>query len=273
MRKGILILGMVLIIVGVIALGFNGTSEISNTGNVSVSPNSISLPYVTGYYVLSYGNSVNLNFSASTYVYGYSTSGISPASPFVNGSFAVGVGANGCNDTGMAITSSHQNSYNPYENSHYTIGGIGVSDFTNYKTFYKVNTPPIQPITVVNLTFNVSSNSLVVFAGMGGGAYSIGFSGIPNIHIASILNSSGDTGLEFAYANLSAGKYTISEKSTNGDGGSNDRSEIVSAIVFTTSTQKPAASGTSNTWLYGIVGGVIAVAVVGSMLAIMRKKK
>ena len=220
-------------------------------------------------------NSILFNFTSSLYIYGYSTSGICPASPLQNGSVVVGKGLNGYNDTGLAITTSPGNSYSPTYNSHYTIGGIGVDNFLNYKTFYKVNVPPIESVTTVNLSFNVTSYSLVVFAGMSGGAYSIQFSGITNLHIASILNSPGSVGLEFAYANLTSGQYTITEKITNGDGGSNTRSEIVSAIVFT-STNAPTTnnlfSGVTNAELYGMIGLTVTVAVIGGLLVLMRRK-
>ena len=278
-KKFILELFSVLVVCAFLASSSGSLIENYHSGNVSnykarnaVVPQLSQLPYVSGSEAINFQDSISLNFSASIYIYGYSTSGISEASPFVNGSYAVGVGANGYNDTGMAISSSDQNSYNPYENSHYTIGGIGVSDFTSYSVFYKVHTPPVQPQTYVNLTFNVSTNSLVVLVGMVG-AYYINLSGISNIKVSSILNYSGDDGLEFAYANLSAGQYTVRELSTNGDGGSNTRSEIISAIVFPDSKQQRNTSGISDTELYGIIGAVAAIAVIGSVLAIMRKKR
>lgn len=215
---------------------FIGNYNSSNVSNYKVGNNLFSqssqLPYVSGSEAFNSQDSILLNFGASIYIYGYSTSGISEASPFVNGSYAVGIGANGYNDTGMAISTSNQNSYNPYSNSYYTIGGIGVSDFTSCSVFYKVNTPPIEPSTCLNLTFNVTTNSLVVFAGISGGAYYINLSGIPDMKISSILNEPGDDGLEFAYANLTSGEYTIKESISNGDFGSSTRSEIISAIVF-----------------------------------------
>ena len=193
---------------------------------------STTLPYVVGSEALNYNHYLALNFSASLYLYGYSTSGICQASPFTNGSFAVGVGENGYNDTGMAITTSSVNSYNPEGNSHYTIGGIGIDSFSSYHTYYKINVPPIQPVTIVNLTFNVTQKSLVVFLGMGPGYY-ISLSGISGMKIDSILNQSGEVGLAFEQAYLNPGTYTVTEYSSNGDGGSNTRSEILSATVFT----------------------------------------
>ncbi len=232
----------------------------SSFQNITNSAVSGSAPYVVGSNALNFQNNISLNFSASVYLYGYSTSGISEASPFLNGSFIEGLGANGYNDTGMAIAHSPRNSYDPYTNSHYTIGGVGVSGFTNYSTYYKVNTPPVQPTSTVNLTFNVTSYSLVVFMGMGGGAYFISFSGIPNMKIDSILNQSGGVGLEIAHAYLSPGTYTVMETSTNYDGGSTTRSEILSVTDFTHQTKYAvtfAESGlpSGTTWYVNLSNG------------------
>ncbi len=190
-------------------------------------------PYVVGSSALNYADSLALNFSAALYLYGYSTSGISQASQFANGSYALGVGMNGYNDTGMAITTSPVNSYKSGANSHYAISGVGVSGFSSYHTYYKVNTPPIQPSTEVSLTFNVTSNSLVVFMGMSAGAYYILLGNITGMKVDSILNQQGDVGLAIEQAYLNPGTYTVTEYITNGDGGSNTRSEILSASVFT----------------------------------------
>lgn len=191
------------------------------------------LPYVVGSQALNYKSYLALNFSASLYLYGYSTGGTTQASQFTNGSYLSGVGENGYTDTGMAITTSSVNSYNPGGTLHYTIGGVAVNDFTAYRTYKKVNTPPVQPATTINLTFNVTSYSLVVFMGMSGGAFDISLHGISGLKIDSILNYSGAVGLEIAQAYLNPGTYTVMEYSTNGDGGSNTRSEILTASVFT----------------------------------------
>ena len=207
---------------------------------VKVVPNllksSTPLPYVVGSEALNYNNYLALNFSASLYLYGYSTSGSYPASQFTNGSFALGVAEDGYNSTGMAVSTSPINSYNSGGNSHYTIGGIGISGFSSYHTYYKINVPPVQPATIVNLTFNVTSKSLVVFMGLSGGAFYISMSGISGMKIDSIINQSGGVGLSIEQAYLNPGTYTVTEYTTNGDGGSNTRSEILSASVFTNLT-------------------------------------
>lgn len=243
----------------------------------SFTPYSNTSPYVVGSDAVNYNNYLALNFNASLYLYGYGTSGICPASPFANGSLAVGVGENGYNDTGLAITTSSINSYNPYGNSHYTIGGVGVSGFSSHSTYYAVNTPPIQPATTINLTFNVTSYSLVVIMGMIGGAFCISLSGIPGMKIDSILNYSGDVGLEISQAYLNTGKYTVIENSTNGDGGSNTRSEILSASVFYSVTSTNSSTSTSSTTPLNLQEfGLIAVAIIIAASVIiftMRKKK
>ena len=108
---------------------------------------------------------------------------------------------------------------------------------------------------------------------MSGGSYYINLSGISNIKVLSILNVSGDTGLEFAYANLTAGQYTLREFTTNWDSGSNTRSEIISAIVFPDSKNQTSVSGVSNIEVYGIEGGIGAAVLAAAAVLLVKKRK
>lgn len=282
-REHPLIVSLAILILSAFLLCSAGSSFIifqehnnSNNGtHIARAMESNQLPYVVGSQVTNFADSISLNFNASVYIYGYSTSGVSKVSPFVSGSIAVGVGANGDNNSGLAITKLSHNSYDRYYSSHYTIGGVGVSynRSIGYTVFDRIITPPVQPSTYVNLTFSVLTKSLVVFAAMSGGSYYINLSGISNLKVLSILNVSGDTGLEFAYANLTAGQYTLREFTTNGDSGSNTRSEIISAVVFPDSKNQTSVSGVSNIEVYGIEGGIGAAVLAAAAVLLVRKRK
>ena len=74
----------------------------------------------------------------------------------------------------------------------------------------------------------------------------------------------------YSYAVGNVSGYTISASSgsisVNGNG-------VSKTITFSPIKKSPPSSGISSTELYGIIGGVVAVAAFGSVLAIMRKKR
>ncbi len=74
----------------------------------------------------------------------------------------------------------------------------------------------------------------------------------------------------YSYNISNVSRYSASPSSgsisVNGNG-------VSKTVTFTAIKKSTPPSGISNTELYGIIGGIVSVAVIGSMLAIMRKKR
>lgn len=77
----------------------------------------------------------------------------------------------------------------------------------------------------------------------------------------------------YSYSVASVSGYTVSPASGSITvNGKNISQSITFTSSSTTTTTKPSSSGISSTELYAIMGAVVAVAVIGSAIAVTRRK-
>ena len=116
-------------------------------------------PSVQNAVVNQYQTSLGLPSGSELYLYSMDSGG-AYASQFSNGEYAYATTHNGNKGAQIALTTSNQNSYT-YGGDYYSIGGIGVSGFSNYQSTYATNTQP--GASSASVQFTLSSNALVVF--------------------------------------------------------------------------------------------------------------
>ena len=134
-----------------------------------------------------------------------------------------------------------------------------------------------QAITFTPTTTSVSKYT-VTFTESGLTSGTVWYVNITNSS-GSVISSGAITSSSYSFS-LTNGTYSFSVSSVSGystspsSGTITVTGSIVSKTITFTPIKKPSpASGISNIELYGIIGAVVAVAVIGSVLAIMRKRR
>jgi Bacterial Ig-like domain (group 1)/PKD domain len=156
--------------------------------------------------------SLTLQAGNSVYIYGMATGGLFASSDFSQGSVQQLMDASGELVANLAVTANNSNSFTTGADF-YTIGGVGVSGFTNMAESFGSNNSPGAPSA--SDTFTVTQSSLVVVVAMAGGQSFLTLSGVPGLQIDSQLGSrsGGVIGMVIAHASLSPGTYTVTENS------------------------------------------------------------
>jgi hypothetical protein len=189
--------------------------------------------------VSNFADSLSLPSGGSIYLFAMSVGGAHYSSDFSSGDYVTGTGANGEVASALAVTTSASDSFST-QDTWYTIGGVGVSGYSGYTESDDVYVPPVQPSSSFSYTFSVGSDADVVFLATSGGQCCLSLSGIVGLSVDASWNSNGGVGLEIANADMSSGTYTVTASSTNNDGGSSTRADIIGVFQFV----GPVASST-----------------------------
>lgn len=157
--------------------------------------------------------SLTLPAGGSAYIYGMATGGLYPSSSFSQGNYQQLTDASGELVADLAVTNSNSNSFSTSA-AYYTIGGVGVSGFTNMAQSFGSNNSPGAPSA--SDTFAVTQRSLVVVVAMAGGQSYLTLSGVPGLQVDAQVGSQsgGVIGMVIAHATLSPGTYTVTENSS-----------------------------------------------------------
>jgi len=178
---------------------------------------------------------LNLDPGAQLYVYGLVTGGGHPTGSFSNGPYASVTDAAGYLVAALALTTSNTNSFTT-QTSYYDIGGVSVSGFSKYSASYGVNAAP--GATGASDTFAiVSSGSLVVVFGLGGGEQCLTISGLPGFSIDATDNQASGLPpvITIGHVYLDPGTYTVTEQTQQCAAGQdpNHAGDLIGVIVFT----------------------------------------
>jgi hypothetical protein len=195
------------------------------------------------------------------YLYGMSTGGASPSTPFATGQFAQAVNAAGQLSAALAYSNTSQNSYNTQTGFH-AIGGVSLAgSWDSFNTFYGSNQQ--RGASTASAEFMVSENSVVVVIAVGSSQQDIQLQGVPSLHTDAISRGGGTESMIIAHANLPPGTYAVSE-TTRADGGQDPAhmvdligvfvlgskdGKLDSAISQTTPAQSQIASASLGTGL------------------------
>ena len=188
---------------------------------------------------------LNLNPGAQLYVYGLVTGGGYPTGSFSNGPYGSVTDAAGYLVAALALTTSNTNSFNT-QTAYYDIGGASVSGFSQYSASYGVNAAP--GTTGASDTFTVvSSGSLVVVFGLGGGEQCLTVSGLPGFSIDATDNQAAGLPpvITIGHVYLDPGTYTATEQTQQCAAGQDPThaGDLIGVIVFTSG----AGSATTTT--------------------------
>jgi len=177
------------------------------SSNLGREPTSLS-----GVTVQALQTSLTLPPGSSTYIYGMATGGEFGSSDFSQGPYQQLLDADGIPAAALAVTASNSNSFST-DAAFYTIGGVGVSGFTNMAESFGSNNSPGAPSA--SDTFTVSRQSLVVVVAMAGGQSFLTLSGVPGLQLdGQVGNQNGGViAMVIAHVSLSPGTYTITENS------------------------------------------------------------
>ena len=173
--------------------------------------------------------------------------------------------------------------------------GQSFSSSTNTITFTAPNGTYSYTIATTDKTYEPSPSSGSLTVNGASVSKSVSFSevkytvtftesGLPSgttwyVNLSNGMDSGAITGTSYSFS-LTNGtySYTVSNVSgysvlTSSGSISINGSGISKTITFSPIKKSSPTSGISGTELYGITGGVVAVAVIGSVLALMRKKR
>ncbi len=187
--------------------------------------------------------SLSLPGGYDAYIFAFTDGGAYNTTPFAKGNYAVGIGANGQVDSGLAITNSSSDSYTT-QDAGYAIAGAAVRDYKYYGDMYKLNVPPIEENTTFNFSFTLPEPAFVVIVTVSGGARyntinsttSFTVDSVAHCQTSNRCSGVGIGGYEIISADLNAGTYNFSDFSTNYDAGSGTRSELIGIFAFSNST-------------------------------------
>ena len=206
--------------------------------------------------------SLTLPAGNSVYIYAMATGGAYGSSNLSQGSYQQVLDADGLPAAALAVTSVNSNAFTTGA-AYYSIGGVGVSGFTNISASYGANNAP--GASAVSDTFVLTQPSLVVVVAMAGGEAYLTVSGLPGLQVdAQAGNPSGGTiPITIAHASLSPGTYTVAEASVPSPAGGQDpnhMADLIGVFVFTGSGS--AGSGSAPTAPTGLAATVSGSTVV-----------
>ena len=224
-------------------------------------------------YISAYGTnaSTSLNLSKSQeYFFVGSTAG---GGPITNASWNSDLNVHSHYSGYLSIIIGHQNTergnYSFY-GSNYGIAGTGVSNFSSYVSYNASSSTN----TSLNLSFATNSGDLVVILIGGEGDGYINTTNVQNLNVATNYTySEGGSNViasgAIYYGYLPSGSYTLK---INSNTFPTNAGTSIGAVAYIFSPVK-VASIYKVTNLYIIIGVVVAVAVIGSAIAVMRKRK
>lgn len=216
---------------------------------------------ISGPTIQAFQSSLALPAGQTTYIYGMTTGGADPSSPFSQGNYQSVTDVGGQLSAALAMTSSNSDSFTT-NCEYYVIGGVAVSGFTGSPTAsYGSNTQ--SGASQASDTFSITQNSLVVFVGLASSQQSISLTGIPGLHVDA--RSGEPEAMIIAHANLSPGTYTATEhsKATAAGQNANNMADLLGVFVFTNS------SVAHNTWSSG---ARMPVALDGTAVAVLENE-
>lgn len=207
-------------------------------GHTSTSLPDLGPPSVTSCDVRNHDRSLVLDPSEYTgllgqlSIFGMADGGNSRATPFAVGELATGVDRMGQVSTAIAATQSSLDRFWTNDGN-FSIGGVGVYGFQFYGDETTVLVPPPhQDESVLEETLLLKEGAFVVIVAVAGDQSTIGFTGVPGLVHDCTGSGPGWNGVEIGHANLKAGTYAITEHSTNHDGGSMYRSDVLGVFAF-----------------------------------------
>ena len=166
---------------------------------------------------------------------------------------------------------------------------------TNIITFTAPNGTYSYTIATTDKTYEPSPSSGSFTVNGGSVSKSVSFSevkytvtftesGLPSgttwyVNLSNGVDSGAITGTSYSFS-LTNGTYSYATSNVSGysvslSSGSIsiNGASVSKAVTFSPVKKSPPSSGISSTELYGIIGGIVALAAIGSVLAIMRKKR
>lgn len=191
-------------------------------------------PYIFNSTVANSKDNLSLPSGGQQYLYGFAVGGASNTSEFFRGEYATGVAADGHIASALAMTPSSSNKFTTND-TYYTIGGVGVAGYAYSAEAYGQDVPPVESVTTWNFSFNLSSLALIVVVVVTGGACCLKVTATFNLTVDAIWSGTGGNALEIATAQLSRGSYTITDQTTNNDGGSNTRADLLGVFAYAAS--------------------------------------
>lgn len=245
------------------------TSSITSTANANTMPS-----------VLTFGTSFpNETLSLTPGSQEYFFSAITPARNITYTSWSPDFTMLGnswaakCMDVSIGHQKNNVGNYSTTASNH-QISGVGVSNFTSYST-YNASIRSFNSTQSFNLTFKADSTSLVLIMIAGGGIGSINItSGISLNKLYDVTYSTGaqvNASADAYKGIVSKGEFTVTINSTMNAQINSGTGGVVGAVAYVFSST--SSSGTSDIELYAIIGAVVAVAVIGSVFAVMRKRR
>jgi hypothetical protein len=205
-------------------------------------------------------------------LYALSVGGIAPTTPFAYGELVNGTGTAGYEVTALAATTSNRDSYSTSQNF-WSIAGVEIRGTEQGSPTLGVNVPGVQPTIFFNISFTVTSSSLVVFMLTAGGQCCLSASGIPGFTILARESFAGGNAIEIAAADLVAGHYTVMEQSYNHDEGGNSWADIIGVFQFGPVGGSGGASTALPWWIWLVGGAAIGAAAVGLAMVVGRPRR
>lgn len=194
---------------------------------------SATTPYVTGASILAHDDWLTLASPGSLNIYFLATDGSGPATGFSAGGLVSATDRDGHIAAAIADVQLHSDNYTTSD-THFSIGGVGVSGFQYYGEKTRVSIPPVQGTTTLTETLVLPESALVVVVGLGGGQSSLTLTGL-----SGLATDAAATGTYWsaivAQGQLKGGTYTISETTTDNDNGVRNQADLVGVFAFSNS--------------------------------------
>lgn len=201
-------------------------------------------PAVADAVVKNFQTNIGLPAGASLYLYGLVTGGGYPSTEFASGNKASIFDADEYLIASLAVTTDNADSYTT-QTFYPAIGGVSVSGFSTYTSFYGSNNSAAA--SSASVTFAITRpRSLVVVIGDAGGEQSIALSGLRDLSVdATNFNGVCNQGIPpviwIGHAYPAPGHYTVTERTSQCAAGQdpNHAGDLIGVFIFTPSSPSP----------------------------------
>ena len=173
------------------------------------------------------------------YLYGMTTGGAAPSSPFASGQYAQAMDDAGQLAASLAYGTNDRNSYTTQTGFH-VVGGVSVAgSWDTFSSFHGSNQQ--RGASSASVTFTIPEDSLVVVIALASSQQDIKLQGLPGLQTDASSNGPGTVAMTIAHADLPAGTYTAREASRATVGGQepSHMADLVGVFAF---GYKPGAS-------------------------------
>ncbi len=251
-------------------------NDVSNRALFNAQLQTISSDPVTNNSSVHSGSTLSLQGGKQIYVYGADTGGGFPMSNFSAGQYASVVDQSGEQSAALAYGLNSSDNYSTYS-AYYSIGGISVSGYGTMTAYHTSN----QSLGAGGASLSITvtdPGSLVVIISLTSSTWTTtSVSGLPNLTVDANISGTPNSvtiPILIAQAYESPGTYNVSEMSAYFGGADPSHvADLLGVFVFTPNTTNKSVGIPPSTELYSIIGGVAVVAIIGYVVAIMRKRR